>query len=212
MKKVLKTLVLSLAVTSSSVAFAQNARETSTKFGKDVHNAVVADYDVPVKLITDALKDRLEKEGLGKMKSTNGFMAYMGTLWNSVSGDKLDVYFKVEGKKDKSTITVMVSKGYDNFVTSTSDSITIANIKTFLNNFMDHANAFQLNLDIKAQEDVVIKTEKDLNSIKKDGTNLIEQKEKLEKKIVENDNKQTLKQRDLDEAQKQLNDLKAQRK
>lgn len=209
MKKVIKSLSLVLAMVATGTVFAQNAHESSVKFNKTNENAVVADYDKSAEIVEAALKDRLEKEGLGKMKSSKGFMAYSGVLWNSVSSDKLDIYFKVEGKKDKSTVSVLISKGYDNFVTSGSDSRTIDNVKAFLNGFMAHANAYQLALDIKAQEELIRKAEKAFNSSVDNNKDLLQQKEKLEKRIAESNNEQVLKQKVLDDEKKKLGDLKA---
>lgn len=209
MKKVFTSLALALAIAATGTVSAQNAHESSVKFNKTNENAVVADFDKPADIVEAALKDRLEKEGLGKMKSSKGFMSYSGVLWNSVSSDKLDVYFKVEGKKDKSSISVLVSKGYDNFITSGSDSRTIDNVKAFLNGFMANANAYQLGLNIKAQEEAVKKAEKAYSNATDDNKDLLSQKEKLEKKIAESNNDQTLKQKALDEAKKKLDDLKS---
>jgi hypothetical protein len=177
MKNAIKSIALVLAIAATGTATAQNAHESSIKFNKKSENAVVADFNKSAEVVEAALKDRLEKEGLGKMKTSKGFMSYAGTLWNSVSSDKLDVYFKVEGKKDKSTVSVLVSKGYDNFITSGSDAKTIDNVKAFLNGFVTYTNSYQLTLDIKAQEEAIKRAEKAYtNSI---DNNKDEEKKKL---------------------------------
>jgi hypothetical protein len=209
MKNTIKSIALVLAIAVTGTATAQNAHESSIKFNKNAENAVVADFDKPAEVVEAALKDRLEKEGLGKMKTTKGFMSYAGTLWNSVSSDKLDLYFKVEGKKDKSTVSVLVSKGYDNFITSGSDAKTIENVKAFLNGFVKYTNSYQLTLDIKAQEEAIKKAEKLYSNSVDNNKDLLSQKEKLEKKIAESNNEQILKQKALDEEKKKLTDLKS---
>lgn len=208
MKKVFASLAIAFAITGA--AQAQNAHEAAVKFNKTTENAVIADYDKPADMVEAALKDRLEKDGLGKMKSSKGFMGYAGTLWNTVSTDKLDLYFKVEGKKDKSTVTVLISKGYDNFITSASDARTIDNVKAFLNDFMTYANSYQLGLNIKAQEENIKKVEKTFNNSVDNNKDLLAQKEKLERKIAESNNDQILKQKSLDEEKQKLANLKAQ--
>lgn len=208
MKNTLKSIALVLAIAATGTATAQNAHESSVKINKTNENAVVADFNKPADVVEAALKDRLEKEGLGKMKNSKGFMTYAGTLWNSVSSDKLDVYFKVEGKKDKSTVSVLVSKGYNNFVTSGSDAKIIGNVKAFLNDFAAYTNSYQLTLDIKAQEEAIKKAEKAYSNSVDNNKDLLSQKEKLEKRIAESNNEQILKQKALDEEKKKLNDLK----
>jgi hypothetical protein len=208
MKNAIKSIALVIAIAATGTATAQNAHESSIKFNKKSENAVVADFNKSAEVVEAALKDRLEKEGLGKMKTSKGFMSYAGTLWNSVSADKLDVYFKVEGKKDKSTVSVLVSKGYDNFITSGSDAKTIDNVKAFLNSFVTYTNSYQLTLDIKAQEEAIKKAEKAYSNSIDNNKDLLSQKEKLEKRIAESNNEQTLKQKALDEEKKKLSDLK----
>lgn len=208
MNKAIKSIALVLAIAATGTATAQNAHESSVKFNKTTENAVVADFDKPADVVEAALKNRLEKEGLGKMKSTKGFMSYPGTLWNSVSSDKLDVYFKVEGKKDKSTVSVLVSKGYDNFITSGSDAKTIDNVKAFLNGLREYTNSYQLTLNIKEQEEAIKKAEKAYSSSMENNKDLLAQKEKLEKRIAESNNEQVLKQKALDEEKKKLDELK----
>ena len=209
MKKVINSLALAIAITIAGTATAQNAHESSVKFNKNNENAVVADYEATAEVVEGALKNRLEKEGLGKMKTSKGFMVYSGVLWNSVSNEKIDVYFKVEGKKDRATLSVLISKGYDNFVTSGSDSRTIDNVKAFLNSFMKDATAYQLNLNIAAQEEAIKKAEKAYNNVTSDNKNLLSEKEKIEKKIAESTNEITLKQRALEQEKQKLQELKA---
>src|SRR5690349_22813643 len=102
MKKVLTSLAVALAITGTATA--QNAYESSVKFDKSNQNAVVANFANPADVVEAALKERLAKEGLTKTKSVKGFRAYMGTVWPSVSPVKVDVYYKVEGKKGNSTV------------------------------------------------------------------------------------------------------------
>ena len=194
-KRLISSLSLLLILAASGTLSAQNAREATAKFNKTNPAAVVADYDQPVDLVKTVLKERLEKEGLGKMKSVNGFMRYSGVTWQSVSSDKMDAYFKVDGKKGKSTITVLVSKGYDNFITSGSDARTIENVKAFLNGFGEQVIAYQRALDIEAQEEAVKKAE----ALQKKAA---EQQARLEKEHAE-------KQKALEAEKQKLNNIKA---
>jgi hypothetical protein len=207
MKKVIATLGLALA--SVIAVQAQNAHEAIVKYDKIQANGVVAEYDRPKSVIEEALKKELEKEGLGKSKSSKGYDLYAGTTWSNISTDKVDAYFKVEGKKNKSTVTVLISKGYDNFVNANSDMATIENVKKFLNNLNVGADKVQLGLDIKAQEEVVKKAEKNYNNSVNDGKSLLSDKEKIEKKIAENNTDQQQKQNALNETKAKLDQLKA---
>lgn len=211
MNKMIKMLATTLLLSgSAALSFAQNAHEGRVKFMKGDQNAIIADYDLPREVVEDALKERLEKSGLGKKSTEKGFMAYKGKVWSEISPDKVDVYAKVEGKSDKSTITMLVSKGYDNFISSASDADNVQKVQAFLNSFLRDAKAYQLRLAIAAQEEIVKKAEKDYKGSTDDGEKLVRDKEKIEKQIVENKNDQDKKQGVLSVEKKKLEDLKAQ--
>jgi predicted ribosome quality control (RQC) complex YloA/Tae2 family protein len=201
-KRIISSLSLLLIFAACGTLSAQNARETTAKFNKTNPGAIIADYDQPADMVKTVLKERLEKEGLGKMKSASGYMRYSGVIWNAISSEKLDAYFKVDGKKGKSTITVLVSKGYDNFVTPASDARITDNVKAFLNGFNEHLTAYQKTLDVKAQEEAVKKAEKEQKELAKRNKELQEEKEKLERKHAE-------KQKALDAEREKLNNIKA---
>lgn len=208
----MKKIIALSAIFCASFAFqatAQNAYETLVKYDKANQNAVVAEYELPKEVIEAALKERFEKAGLGKPKNSKGFMTYTGKLWNEVSTAKLDVFAKVEEKKGKSTVQILVSTGNNNFITSGSDANAIQNVKTFMNSFLQDANAYQLKLDIEKQEEIVKKSEKEYNNAVDNGKDLAKEKDKIEKKILENTNEQSLKQRTLDEQRMKLETLKS---
>lgn len=207
MKYTSMLLAFTFVITIAGRLFAQDAKETTIRYNKTNQNALIATYDQPAEVTEAALKERLAKEGLTKMKSSNGYMAYPGVIWSPVSTDKMDVYFKVEGKKDKSTITVLASKGYDNFVSSASDPVIVDQIKRYLNGFAAHASAYNLGLAVKAQEEVIRKAERAYNNSIEANKDLLVQKEKLEKKIAESNNEQMLKQKALNEEKLKLTSM-----
>lgn len=177
---------------------------------KAQQSAIVADYEMPVSLVEDALKDRLEKAGVTNRGSSKGFIAYKATTWNEVSADKVDVYAKVEGKGNKSTVTILVSKGYDNFISGTSDAGMTEKVKNFLNDFINHAAAHRLKIDISKQEEMVKKAEKDYTGAVSNGDDLSKQREKIEKQIAQNKDEQTQKQTIVDQEKAKLEELKRQ--
>lgn len=210
MRNVLKALSIVTLSIAAQTSFAQNAREASVKFMKGQQNAIVADYDLPKEVVEEALKQRLDKEGLGKKGSEKGFSAYKGTTWVNISPDKMDVYTKVEGKGDKSTITLLASKGYDNFVTTATDADKVQKLEAFLNDFIKDARAYQLRLAIAAQEEIVKKAEKDQKNTADDGDKLVKEKEKIEKQIADNKTEQSKKETVVATEKSKLEDLRKQ--
>lgn len=205
----MKMAALALAMTFAGTLSAQNAHEAPIRYDKSDVNGVIADYDKSADLVEAALKNRLEKEGLGKAKSSKGYLLYPGVLWKSVSSDPLDVYLKVDGKKNKSTISVLVSSKSSSFVSTGGDSQTIENVKSFLNSMPAAIAAYQLSLDIRTQEETIRKAEKAYNNSIDSNKDLLKEKEKLEKKIAESNNDQVLKQKVLEEEKRKLLTLKS---
>lgn len=209
MKKLFKSLAaVAFLFTATTTAFAQNAHEGRVKFMKVDQNANIADYDLPKDIIENALKERLEKAGLGKRSSESGFMAYRGATWTEIGPDKMDIYVKVDGKGNMSTITMLVSKGYDNFISAASDPEKAQKVQDFLNGFIKHARLHHLKLNIVAQEDVVKKAEKELKNTTDSGNKLQKEKEKVERQVAENKAEQEKKQSAIDAAKVKLEELK----
>lgn len=208
MKKLI--VFISTVLSLSFAATAQNAREATVKYMKGDQNAVIAEYNAPVKVVAEALKNKMSKAGLGKSKSSKGFTTYSGTLWQEVSNDKVDVYYKVvAGKKNQpTTVQFLVSKGYDNFVSSATDATAVNNLKNFLNNLNDEIRLVQFGLDIKAQEEIVKKADEKNENNASEHKKLMKQKEEIEKKIVENENAQKLSQQELDREKAKLEEMK----
>lgn len=211
MKKLFRTATLAAFVLAMAPAVhAQNAREASVKFMKAQQSAIVADYELAASHVENALKERLEKAGLSNRSSSKGFMTFKGASWSEVSGDKVDVYAKVEGKGNKSTVTILVSKGYDNFISGSSDAGMTEKVKNFLNDFMNHVSAYQLKLDIQKQEEIVKKAEKEFTGTVSAADDLSKEREKIDKQIAQNKDDQTKKQTIVDQEKSRLEELKRQ--
>ncbi len=87
-----------------------------------------------------------------------------------LANQKLDLYFKVDpldgGNSYNSSISLMVSKGYDNFVSSEVDSATFAASQRFLNSFVSETASFQLNKQLEEQKAILADTEKKWQKIR----------------------------------------------
>src|SRR5690348_3464662 len=65
---------------------------------------------------------------LNKKNKQEGFYVFSGVVLPELANEKLDLYFKVDpvndNSGDRSSVTLMVSKGYENFVAKEKDSAT----------------------------------------------------------------------------------------
>ncbi len=208
MKKQL--LVLTVLLTLSFISFAQNPQIGTTVFNKASQPCVYSDYQMPGSIVEGALKKKLTDAKLGSDgKASDGFRVYKGVVFEQISKDKIDLYVKVEEKKPISTVYMLLSKGYDNFMTKESDPEVMNNSITFLTNFLNDVNAFKLNKDIEAQQDVIESAEKKNKSIAKEGESLSKDRSKIESKISKTTIEIGSMKSDMDNQQKQLDAVKA---
>lgn len=183
--KPLKTFLLSamLLALSPVVAFSQNAKEIKVKLMKDDQPALIATYNAPKDVVEDAIKDRFDKANFGKRKTTKGYSYWKEVSWPEVTSDKLDVYIKVDGKNNESTVTMLVSKGYDNFVSTTSDALLVQKLKDFLASFTQDVEKYQLRLDIAAAEKLTADRENDFNKQVNNSKDIEKEIQKLQQKL-----------------------------
>jgi chromosome segregation ATPase len=85
------------------------------------------------------------------------------------------------------------------------DAYGVDRAKSFLNNMMPDIEAANLELQIKAQEEVIAKAEKKLRDLRDDQTN-------LERKLQENKSDQESTQKDIENQKQALGALQGKRK
>ena len=212
MKKTFYTLITILAFAVSASA---QSRYVFIDF-KDVQKpGIQNDFSYPESTVSKAISDKMEKLGY-KGKDSKGFKMYKGVALPELGSATYDLYFKVDRKskkqKDMSTVTMLVSTGNENFITEADDSQTINNAKYFLDNLIPSVQAFDLEQQIKEQEDAVKKAEKKYKNLLDDADDLQKRKRKIEEQISDNSKDQKNQQAEI-EKQKQLYEtLKAKRK
>ena len=204
----------------SAVALAQ-AYEGSTEYDKKKQAAIIIEYSYPSEASEGAFMQKLEtmgyraKEEKGLFNKDKGFKVYKGITISDVSSSSMDYIINVERKsrkeKDESVLYLIILQNGNNMLAA-SDNELAKNAKAFLNNLEPNVEAFNLELQIKAQQDVVTKAQKKLKTLQDD-------KESMEKKIqkLQDDIKQNLKdqedtQKDIENQNKALDTLKGKRK
>ena len=142
------------------------------------NNTDVAESTILQKLKETGYNPETKGELFWKTNKLDGFYVFNGIKLAALNNQKLDMYFKVEPKsktqKDQSTIYLLVSKGYDNFISPEADSATFAAATDFLNGFVGTTASYRLNLDIEEQGKVVKNAEKKLTNLQDDDKDLVE--------------------------------------
>jgi len=102
--------------------------------------------------------------------------------------------------------------GFDNFASDTANIDLINSTKAYINSLREVAAAYDLELQISAQEELVKKNEKKVENLKDDANSLQKKKKKLDDEIAQNIIDQNV-QRIETERQKQIMEtLKSKRK
>ena len=211
MKKYLYTLIVLFGFNYG--AFAQ-AQYKFIDFKDAQKPAIVNDLPYPEKTVDGALADKLGKLGY-KGKESKGFTMYKNVSMSDLGPGNYDLYFAMDKKskkeKDVTTVTMLISKGNDNFVSDSSDSQIIANGKQFLENLVTGVAAYDLELQIQTQADIVKKEEKRLKSYGDQGDDMQKRKKKLEQQIEQNQKDQDAEVRELQKQKDLYETLKMRR-
>lgn len=184
----MKKIVLSFALFATTLsAFAQEVKESTTLLNKINQPSIVADYNLSGEIVEGAFIKKMTDAKISKpSKATDGFKLYKGISIPEITKETIDLYVKVDDKKTSSTVYMLMSKGYDNFMKKETDSISIENGKVYLTKFMKDINAFSLNKQIDAQNETIADLEKKMKGQAKDEAGYTKDKSKVESKISAN--------------------------
>ena len=210
MKNVFSCCFLFTILFVTTSLHAQGAHDAAIRFGKAERPGLLADYPYSKGLVENALRARLEKSGLGKPSSDKGFASYQGVSWVEMAPGQVDVYTKVDGKGNQSTVMLLVSKGYDNYVSTASDEAMSARLKVFLNALLPDIQAQQVLADIGAQEEIIRRAEKAYQDADNNGNKLTRDRERIDKELAENATEKAKRAEVLNIEKGKLDALKAQ--
>jgi len=220
MKRIFYTAALLVLV--STISYAQSSPVT-IMFKKDPKQGLAITLPVGTDVAEGTILQKLKENGytpetkgalFWKKNKIDGFYVFNGVQLPSLNNQTLDLYFKVDPKsrrdKNNSNLSLLVSKGYDNFVTGETDTATYGAVKRFLDSFDDKTQTFKLNLDIKAQEETVKKAEEKLAAAISAEAKMNSQIEDLQAKIRTSKADQENITVDIENQKRTLEDLKTQ--
>lgn len=205
----LSILFLFASLFFASSSFAQTPKAATVRYDKTDRPGLVITYPFSEKIVETALRNHLDKVGFRKRSSKRGFDTYKAQNWDEISGKLVDVYTKVDGNKSSSTISLLVSKGYDNFVTAANDSAMFGQMQAFMSSLLTDILQVQLRADIETQNDLIKTVERDLSKEQDNAQKLAKQKEDIEKDIANSANKQSDITKALAEQKAKLQDMQS---
>ncbi|MCK9481576.1 MAG: hypothetical protein M0R38_07445 [Bacteroidia bacterium] len=212
LKKISSVILLWMFSMSINQVFAQRVNETKLSFNKQDVASYSIEYDVSKADLQQVAESYFGKNINGKKSKAEGFVQYIAASWSIMPFDKGDIYYKVEGNKKKSTLIILVSMGYDNFVSSSTEPKVLASLSMFASEFQKEIEAYQLNAKIVAQEKKINDLEKDYKKKMKKERKYSKKIDKLNKKIGKNKNKYESIASEIDKQKQFLEDLQKQKK
>ena len=177
------------------------------------NNTEVAEGTILQKLKETGYSPETKGQLFWKKNKRDGFYVFNGIQLPELNNQKLDMYFKVEPKsstqKDQSSIYMLVSKGYDNFVSPEVDTATFAAATNFLNGFVAGTASYRLNLDIEDQEKVVKGAEKKLTGLQDDEKTIEKKIADLQADLRNKKNDQVMQEKEIANQKMKLEELKS---
>ena len=188
--------------------------EGTVTMNKVVRPAIAGEFNFTSEVTEAVILEDLRTRGFGKGDSQKDFKMYAGIAFPMFSTEKIDLYVKVAPKskseKGKSLVYLVISKGYDNFISGATDQATMDSAKIYLGSLMGKFEQEKLRLDIDAQQELIAKVQKKYDALVGTGESLQTKKQDIEKEIEKNLTEQNNQKAELDKEKQILDALKAQ--
>jgi hypothetical protein len=186
MKKIIYTLITLFIFTITCSA---QTRYVFIDFKDAKKPGVQNEFSYSDKTVSGAIDEKMTKMGY-KSKDVKGYTVYKNVLLPELGSQAYDLYFKVDRKsrkeKDNAVVTMLVSSGNENFISDSSDGITMNNARNYLDNLLPTLTEYDLQQQDNAQQDILTKAEKKYKSLQDDADDLQKKKKKLEQQMEDN--------------------------
>ena len=214
---------LIVLLTGTIVAFAQSTT-TSVEFRKELRPALMLALTFNPKTAEQTILSELKETGykpaksggfLNKKNKEEGYYKFSGVELPELANQKLDLYFKVDpmdaDSNHRSSITLLVSKGYDNFISRETDSATFSASENFLNGFVQNTNVYNINQKLDEQKQNIASSEKKWTALRERQADAKKKIVELETEIKNLQEQELLQQQEVENLRTGLKDLEAQR-
>jgi hypothetical protein len=170
-------LFTTISFLSANAKLRAQAKEGSMPFQKMQLPAEIIVVPNAEGTTEDAIKDYMARKGI-KPHDTKGLRTYKSVSMDTTgNGSSSDLYFKVERKskqeKDFSTIYLIATReNLDLFTQPGYDTVRMLQARDFLNRMAPIVNAYDIQVQLNDQNDVVRKAQKKMNGLISDQNDL----------------------------------------
>jgi hypothetical protein len=206
-------LYIGITIMFSAPAFSQSY-ESDITYNKKKQKAIAIDYSYSQEAVQNALVQKIEKSGhIGKEEKglfnrDKGFIVFKDAFVTAISDERMDYILKIERKsrrdKDETTLYLVINKGGEDVIPNMS-AYDVGRAKVFLNNLLPEIEEATLELQIKANDEAIVKSEKKFKDLQ-------DEKADLEKKLQKNAEGIENQQKQIENQRGALEELKGKRK
>jgi hypothetical protein len=207
-------LLLSLFATAQ-------AYEDKIEYDKKKQPAFVIEFSYPPEAVENAVIAKMQKMGYkgkeekGLFNKDKGFRIYKNAFISEISDKKYDYVVQVERKsrkeKDEAVLHFIILDGDVNAI-SAFNGEEMRNAKSFLNDLLPEVEEANLELEIRAQEELLSKAEKKLKTLESDKSDMESKIKKLESDLESNERTQEDTRKDIENQRNLLESLKIKRR
>jgi hypothetical protein len=187
----MKRTLLSLCMLVTAAIVYGQAKEGTVEYEKTQQPAAVIELPYSSNVVEAAMNDYLIKKGRSRANDIKGFSTFRNTQLSPTDSMNADLYFKVERKSKKEKEITNVSlllypHNKDFAVTVKETHLNMEQAIDYLDQLVPAIEAYNLELQIKEQNDRVIKAESKYKNLVENGDDLNKDKTNIEQKIVNN--------------------------
>ncbi len=208
-----KTILFFSILLISLLSYGQ-AQEGTVEYQKKLQPAAVIELPYPPSVVDAAMNDYLSKKGRSKNNDIKGFATFRNTQPVATDTVNAHLYFKTERKsrkeKEVTVVSLLVMPGQTN--TANLHYLDMNGAKTYLNDLATAIDAYNIELSIKDQNDVVVKAESKYKNLVNDGEDMEKKRIALDKKIADNKNDQQQQLKEIENQKQKLSQRVGQRK
>ena len=213
-------LITTFLLALANLGFSQ-AIEGKIEYNKEKQNCLVIEYNYPSQAVEDAFVAKMKdhghvgKEEKGLFNKDKGFKVYKNALIPGISNHRYDYVVNIERKSKKeseATVLYLIIMKDDANALSRLSHHEHTQARNFLHDLAPHIEDAHLELQITAQEDVVIKAEKKLKGLQNDKEDMEKKIKKLEDDIKANEKDQENLVNEIENHRKNLDAMKGKRK
>ena len=212
-------LLLSSAFLLPAIVLSQSY-QGKIDYNKKKQEAIVIDFPYPQEAVENAIIQKIEgmgnqaKEEKGLFNRDKGLIIFRNAIVKEISDMGQDYIIKIERKsrkeKDETTLYMAVLKDDQNSLSA--EPSVLSNAKDFLNTLQPNVESANLELQIKAQEDAVVKAEKKFKDLQDDQQGMEKKIRDLEDDLKKNAKNQEDQQKLIENQKLILEELRTKRK